>query len=105
MRPTAACLKPSIRQLGTKPPHCKTTVLGARTFLRLLRTVSSTRQKISAAQQLRPLCWGTTDAPNASMPCPHMTLVVRKGGHATHAVFWPAFVASAELTLGTFPSG
>ena len=26
-----------------------------------------------AAQQLRPVSWGTTDAPNASIPCPHMT--------------------------------
>ena len=32
-----------------------------------------TKQKVSAPQQLCQLSWGTTDAPNASMPCPHMT--------------------------------
>jgi hypothetical protein len=42
-------------------------------LLQLLRSDCGTRQNISAAQQLRPVSWGTTDPPNASMPCPHMT--------------------------------
>jgi hypothetical protein len=37
-------LKPSTGQPGTKPPRCKTTVLGARTFLRLLGTVGNSYQ-------------------------------------------------------------
>jgi hypothetical protein len=30
-------------------------------------------QKVSAAQQLGPLSWGTIDAPSTSMPRPHLT--------------------------------
>jgi hypothetical protein len=43
-----------------------------RHFAALHESLVGTRQNISAAQQLRPVSWGTTDAPNGSMPCPHM---------------------------------
>src|SRR5262245_45394354 len=38
-------------------------------FAAVHESQSGTTQKISAAQQLRPLSWGTTDAPNALVPC------------------------------------
>src|SRR5215831_7650933 len=38
-----------------------------------LAAESGPERETSAAQQLCPLSWGTTDTPNASMPCPHVT--------------------------------